>query len=147
MRFKSLFLGLAATGLAATPIAASAREAAGVLSSASGSAFVSRDGRLLAATPAMQLVKGDRVVTRAGGSAKVSLNGGCDIAVGSSATANVSSCASKATSFDRAGYEGDSSALRGRAGAGGFIIALLAVAVVIVGIIIFVDSDDDPDSP
>lgn len=149
MRGNSVLLGLAAIGMVTTPVAASAREAAGLVSASSGGAFVARSGRLLSATPSMQLYKGDRLVTRADGSASVKLNAGCNVAVGASTITNVSSCDSSAASdFARAGHEGDDSSLRGRKGGGVFVVAILALAAVIVGIVIVVrDNKTRPTSP
>lgn len=147
MRSKSLLVGLAAFGLVTAPVAAQARETAGLVSAVSGETFVARGGTLLPATPSMQLYKGDRVITRADGSAKLAMAGGCDVAVGASAMTSVSSCAdTKSADFSRAGYAGNSSALAGHSG-GGFIVAILAAAAVIVGIVIVATTDDSPDSP
>lgn len=147
MRGKSVLLGLAAMGMVTSPVAASAREAAGLVSVSSGGAFVSRSGRLLSATPSMQLYKGDRVVTRADGSASVKLNGGCNVAVGASTITNVSSC-DASSNFDRAGYDGQDSSLRGRRGGGVFIVAILALGAIIAGIVVVVrDNKTRPTSP
>lgn len=107
---------IAVAFLALTPIAAFATPApVGVLASGS-QALVVRDGRIIPASANMQLFAGDRVMTRAGGTARLAINGGCKVSLGALASMPVTpaACAqNKVVSFDdgRAGYQGRSSAL------------------------------------
>ena len=113
MRFGALATSIAAMGMAIAPVAAQAAQVAGTVAAGTGEVFVARDGGLLRATPNMALYSGDRVVTRAGGTAKIALNSGCSQVVGASAMTTVGTAGCGAVkSFDagRAGYAGRSSA-------------------------------------
>ena len=148
MRLRSLLMGMVATVVAVAPVAATASEPAGVISSVSGNSFVSRDGRLLRAVPSMRLVKGDRVITQANGAAKVAMKDGCTVAVSGSSSAGVSTCGdAKSVDFQRAGYTGKSSALSGGAFSGGFLIAILAVGAIALGIVAATRGSSRPNSP
>jgi hypothetical protein len=151
MRVDKIFGAVLAASVAVTPVAATAAQPVGSILSVTGDTFVSREGRLLRAAPAMAVRAGDRVITSNTGSAKVGLND-CSVNVSGGQMASVSggSCGSvKTASFDRAASTADdSSALRGRAGAGGFVVAIVAAVAVIIGIVIVVKNNDDtPTSP
>ena len=113
---RSMTIG-AALALAAmiVPVASQAADTAiGTVSSGS-SALVARDGKVMPAVAGMRLYRGDRVITRAGGSADVAMANNCAVTVGASAMlpVNGASCAQpNVISFDqgRAGYAGKSSA-------------------------------------
>jgi hypothetical protein len=108
-------IGLAAALALALPQVAQAGQLAMGTVATSSNAYVARDGRVVPATIGMQLRLGDRVVTRANGSANVALPAGCTVPLGASTMLPVSgsSCAnSNVVGFDegRAGYAGKSSA-------------------------------------
>lgn len=148
MRVRSLMMGMVALTVGLAPVAATASETVGVVSAVSGNSFVARNGRLLRAVPSMQLVKGDRVITQADGSAKVTVNGGCEVAVANSSSAGVASCTDpKSVDFQRSGYSGQSSDLRGRSGGSVFIIAIIAVGAIALGIIAATRGNSRPNSP
>ena len=151
MRVDKFFGAMLAASVAITPVAASAAQPAGSILSVNGDAFVSHEGRLVRAQPSMKVAAGDRVITRDGASAKVALNNcSVNVAGGEMATVSNGSCGSVQTaSFDRAASTtDDASGLRGRAGAGGFVVAIVAAVAVIIGIVIVVKNDDDtPTSP
>lgn len=116
MRFGAFATSIAAMAVAVAPVAVQAAQVAGTVAAGNGEVFVARDGGLLRATPNMALYAGDRVVTRAGGTAKLALNSGCSQTVGASAMATVGSAGcGKVKNFDagRAGYAGRSSAATG----------------------------------
>ena len=124
-----------------TPAISAAETATGgSLAKVSGNVVVSRDGELLRAVPNMPLRIGDRVITQTGGKAQLSMNG-CATSVGSNQMASISgaSCQAQVASFDRAGYDGSSSALAdddsdSRLGAGTYVIGGLALAAAGAGI-------------
>ena len=98
------------------PAAAQAAEAVGTVSSGT-SALVARDGKVMPAVAGMRLYSGDRVITRAGGSANVTMAANCSVNVGASAMLPMAgaSCAKpNVIAFDqgRAGYAGQSSAFQ-----------------------------------
>ncbi len=115
MRFGAFATSIAAVVMVVAPVAVQAAEVAGKVAAGNGEVFVSRDGGLLRATPNMSLYAGDRVVTRAGGTAKLALNSGCSQTVGASAIATVGTGCGEVKNFDagRAGYAGRSSAATG----------------------------------
>ena len=79
-------------------------------------ALVARDGKVIPVSSGMPLYAGDRLITRAGGSANVRMANNCAVTVGASAMlpmTNTTSCAKPSmVSFDegRAGHAGSSSA-------------------------------------
>ena len=151
MRVNKVLGGIAAVQMALLPIAATAATPVGSVVSVSGDTFVARNGRLLRATPNMAISSGDRLISRSGGNATVSL-GNCSVSVGSSEMKTMSgnACSGAAESFDRASYTGDSSALRDRDGhrSGGIIIiSILALAAIIAGIIAATSGSSHPASP
>ena len=108
------------------PVAGYAAESGLGTVGAGSNALVIRDGKAVQAVPGMPLFAGDRVVTRADGSAKIAMANNCTVSVGSSAMLpmSASSCAKPATvSFDqgRTGYSGNSSAFFGNT-TGGYIV-------------------------
>jgi hypothetical protein len=115
------------------PVAGQAADVAiGTISSGTA-ALVSRDGKVISAVPGMKLYSGDRLLTRDGGSANVTMANNCSVAVGSSAMLPMSNagCAkSDVISFDqgRAGYPGSSSAFQSHPG--GLWALYLALAAI-----------------
>jgi hypothetical protein len=80
-------------------------------------ALIVRDGKVVSATAGAPIYAGDRVVTRANGTARVQMAGGCSVSLGNSAMLPVSAsaCSKPSTvAFDqgRAGYGGSSSAFQ-----------------------------------
>ena len=80
-------------------------------------ALIVRDGKVVSAAPGAPIYAGDRVVTRANGTARVQMAGGCSVSLGNSAMLPVSAraCSKPSTvAFDqgRAGYGGSSSAFQ-----------------------------------
>ncbi len=132
MRFGNLATSVAALGMVLAPVAAHAAEAvAGTVAVGQGDVLVARGGELLRATPNMTLYTGDRVMTRAGGTARVSLASGCttNVAPSSMATVGSAGCAS-VTGFDsgRAAYAGRASAFDGGGNVFIIVAGLLAAA-------------------
>ena len=81
------------------------------------SSLVARDGKVVPAVAGMKLYSSDRLITRAGGSANVTMADNCAVAVGASAMLPMAgaTCAKpNMIAFDqgRAGYAGQSSAFR-----------------------------------
>jgi hypothetical protein len=125
-----------------SPVAAQAADAIGTVSSGT-SALIARDGRVIPAVAGMKLYSSDRVITRAGGSAKVAMgSSNCAVSVGASAMLPMSgaTCAKpNVIAFDegRAGYAGTNSAFQagphpgfwifGLAFAAGFAAVLYAI--------------------
>jgi hypothetical protein len=112
MHGKTFICTFALTAMIASATAQAATSVGTV--GAGTDALVLRDGRAITATPAMPLYPGDRLVTRADGSANVTMAGNCELDMGASAMLPVtaSACAApKQISFDegRAGYAGRSS--------------------------------------
>ena len=117
MRLRKFGAVLALIAMTA-PVAAQTTDLAiGAISGGSG-ALVARDGKVIPAVPGMKLYSSDRVITRAGGSAGITMaSKNCAVTVGASAMLPMSgaSCASSnAINFDegRAGYAGQSSAFQ-----------------------------------
>jgi hypothetical protein len=115
---RRLGAALAISAMAFPVAAQAAEQAVGTLSSGT-SALIARDGRVIPASGGMRLYPGDRVMTRAGGSASVTLANSCSVAIGPSAMLPLSarSCAkSSVINFDqgRAGYGGGNSAFQDR---------------------------------
>ena len=143
------FLGVAlASSVALTPVAATAAQPVGSLVSVNGDAFVAREGRLIHAQPAMALRAGDRVITRTGASANVSMNG-CSVNVaGGEMTTLGSSCGSVETaSFNRAASKSNGSAALGSTGGGAIFIGLGAVVLIVLAIVIATRGTSRPTSP
>ena len=133
MRFGAFATSIAAMVMAVAPVAVQAAQVAGTVAAGKGEVFVSRDGGLLRATPNMALYAGDRVVTRAGSTAKIALNSGCSQTVGASAMATVGTAGcGPVQNFDagRAGYAGRSSAATGTT----LVLVVAAVAAAGLGI-------------
>ena len=133
MRFGAFATSLAAMVMAVARVAVQAAQGAGTVASGTGEVFVARDGNLLRAAPNMSLYAGDRVVTRANGTAKIALNSGCSQTVGASAMATVGTAGCGAVkNFDagRAGYGGRSSAATGTT----LVLVVAAVAAAGLGI-------------
>jgi hypothetical protein len=111
----------AALALTAMMVPVASQAAGAVIGTVSSgtSALVSRDGKVIPAVAGMKLYSGDRVITRAGGSAKVTMAGSnCGVSVGASAMLPMAgaTCAKpNMVAFDegRAGYAGQSSAFQG----------------------------------
>lgn len=109
----------AALGIAAmmVPVAAEAATAVGTVSSGVG-ALVARDGKVVPAVAGMKLYGGDRVITRDGGSARITMANNCSVSLGASAMlpmAGANCARPDVIAFDngRAGYAGQSSAFQG----------------------------------
>jgi hypothetical protein len=147
MKVSRIAAAIALMGIAA-PIAAQAGEAmkpVGHVSAASGSVFISRDGKLVPATTGQSLFKGDRIVTRADAKAQVALNG-CDsqALAPASILAVTSTCdAAKTLTPSKAGYANGNAALS----TGGVVVGLLALAAITTGVIVATDEKDTPTSP
>jgi hypothetical protein len=100
------------------PVAAQAADVAIGTVASGTSALVARDGKVMPAVAGMKLYPGDRVITRAGGSANVTMAANnCAVTVGASAMLPMAgaTCAKPNTiAFDegRAGYDGRSSAFQ-----------------------------------
>ena len=77
-------IALAITAMMLPTASQAAMTAIGTVSSGSG-ALVARDGKVIQAVPGMKLYSGDRVITRAGGSANVTMANNCGVTVGASA--------------------------------------------------------------
>ena len=97
-------------------VAQAADVAIGTVSSET-SALVARDGKVVPAVAGMRLYSGDRLITRAGGSANVTMANNCAVTVGASAMlpmAGASCVKPNLVNFDqgRAGYAGQSSAFQ-----------------------------------
>ena len=113
---RGLGAALALTAML-TPVASFAAGAQLGTIGAGSDALIVRDGKVVQAAPGTPLYAGDRVVTRANGSARVAMANNCTVSVGASAMLpmSASSCAKPATiNFDegRAGYAGSSSAFQ-----------------------------------
>src|SRR4051812_9986189 len=105
------------------PAVAQAADAAIGTVSGGTSALVARDGKVIPAVAGMKLYSSDRVITRAGGSANVTMANNCAVTVGASAMLPLAgaTCAKpNMIAFDRgrAGYAGQSSAFQGGRGPG-----------------------------
>ena len=104
------------------PVAAQAAGAVMIGTVSSGtSALVARDGKVIPAVAGMKLYSGDRVITRVGGSANLTMANNCSVSVGASSMLpmNGASCTkSNLVAFDqgRAGYAGSSSAFAPHSG-------------------------------
>jgi hypothetical protein len=147
MRVSRIAAAIALMGIA-TPIAAQAGEAVkpvGHMAAASGSVFISRDGKLVPATTGQTLYKGDRVVTRAGANAQVALSGCENLAMAPTSILSVSTgCdAAKTLTPSKAGYANGNAAVS----TGGIIVGLLALTAIITGIIVATDESSTPTSP
>jgi hypothetical protein len=99
------------------PVASQAADAVVGTVASGTSALVARDGKVIPAVAGMKLYSGDRVITRAGGSANVTMANNCAVAVGASAMLPMAgaTCAKpNMIAFDegRAGYGGNSSAFQ-----------------------------------
>jgi hypothetical protein len=98
------------------PVAAQAATTIGTVASGT-SALVARDGKVIPAVAGMKLYSGDRVITRAGGSANVTMANNCAVSIGASAMLPMAgaNCAKpNVIAFDegRAGYAGQSSSFQ-----------------------------------
>ena len=135
-------IGIATALAAMLPTLAQATEPTIGTVTESANAFVMRDGTLIPAAPSMQLRQGDRLITRANGSANVKVANSCAVSVGASAMLPLSStsCAKPNTiNFDegRTGYAGGSSAFQGHdngfwLAGGAFTIGLAAALYAIL---------------
>lgn len=147
MRVGKFIGAVAAAAMTITPVVVSAQPV-GSLVSVSGDAFLSHEGRLVRAEPAMAVQAGDRLITRSGGSANVALND-CSVSVagGEMKTFGGDACgAVQSASFTRAA-DGSANGQQ-LLGGGGFIIAILAAAAVIAGVVIVAtDGSSRPTSP
>jgi hypothetical protein len=99
------------------PAVAQAADAAIGTVASGTSALVARDGKVIPAVAGMKLYSSDRVITRAGGSANVTMANNCAVTVGASAMLPLAgaTCAKpNMIAFDqgRAGYAGQSSAFQ-----------------------------------
>jgi hypothetical protein len=146
MRVGKFIGAVTAAAMAVTPVVASAQPV-GSLVSVSGDAFLAHNGRLVRAEPAMAVQAGDRLITRSGASANVSLNG-CAVSVSGDEmkTFGGDACgAVQSASFSRAADDSvNGSHLLG----GGIIIAILAAAAVIAGVVVVAtDNSSTPTSP
>jgi hypothetical protein len=123
------------------PVAAQAADTVIGTVSSGTSALVVRDGKVVPAVAGMPLYSGDRVITRAGGSANLTMANNCAVSVGSSSMLpmNGTSCTkSNLVAFDqgRAGYPGSSSAFAPNGHFGVFATAFLfALAVALYEIL------------
>ena len=122
------------------PTASFAAETVGTVASGT-SVFVARDGTVIPAVAGMKLYSSDRVITRDGGSANVTMANNCGVTVGASAMLPMAgaSCAKpNVIAFDegRAGYAGRTSAFEGNNGwliAGGSVAAILLLFFLLRG--------------
>jgi hypothetical protein len=126
----------AALAIAAMVFSTGAQAADAVIGTVSSetSALVARDGKVLPAVPGMRLYSGDRLITRAGGSANVTMANSCAVTVGASAMLPMAgaSCAKpNLVNFDqgRAGYPGQSSAFQSNNGRGLWALYLALAAI------------------
>ena len=99
------------------PVASQAADVAIGTVASGTSALVARDGKVMPAVAGMKLYSGDRVITRVGGSANVTMANNCAVTVGASSMLPMAgaTCAQPNTiAFDegRAGYAGRSSAFQ-----------------------------------
>ena len=113
------------------PVASQAAVTAIGTVSSGTSALVERDGKVVPATAGMPLYAGDRLITRAGGSANVQMSNSCAMTIGASSMLPVSAtaCSKPSTiAFDegRAGYAGQNSAFWPNNGAGPVLAIFLA---------------------
>jgi hypothetical protein len=147
MRIGKFIGAVTAAAMTITPVVVSAQPV-GSLVSVSGDAFLSHDGRLVRAQPSMSVEAGDRVITRSGATANVSLDG-CSVGVagGEMKTFGGDSCGSvQSASFTRAA-DGSANGQQLLGGAG-IIIAILAAAAVIAGVVVIAtDNSSNPTSP
>lgn len=127
----------------ALPVAAQGnQDAVGRVAAASDGAFVARGGKMIPATAGMALVRGDRVVTRANATAKVSLKG-CEVAVKPMSLASVNAgCAAPTTMASTTGLTGSNAADEETV-----VVGVLAAAAVIGGVIVALNADGTPASP
>jgi hypothetical protein len=142
MGIRLAIMRAAVGAVALAPVMASAAQPIGFVE-ASGSTFISRDGKLVSVTQKSPLFAGDRVLTRGKGSAKVNMASGCSVAVPQTSvlTVGTNSCTTGASGFvERAGAPmGQANALKG----GSLVIALLAVGAAGLGVAAAVSTDDD----
>ena len=106
-----------ALGAMLTPVAGYAADVELGTISPGSNALIVRDGKVVSAAPGAPVYSGDRVVTRANGTARVQMASGCSVSLGNSAMLPVSAraCSKPSTvAFDqgRAGYGGSSSAFQ-----------------------------------
>lgn len=117
MRRTTIAMALAAAAVIASPAGATEAPLGTVTKSAK--AFVLRHGTLFPAAPSVHLREGDRLITRASGSATIEVANGCTVWVDASTmlTAARDTCAKPNwTDFDqmRTGYAGRSSSFSER---------------------------------
>lgn len=116
MVLRDFCAALAIAAMIAPSVSQAAMTAIGTVSSGSG-ALIARDGKVMPAVAGMKLYSGDRLITRAEGSARVAMANSCSVSVGASAMlpmAGASCDKPNLLGFDegRAGYAGKSSAFQ-----------------------------------
>jgi hypothetical protein len=147
MRVSRIAAAIALMGVV-TPIAAQAGDAvkpAGHVAAASGSVFISRDGKLVPAVAGQTLYQGDRIVTRADSNAQVALNGCVSQTMAPTSILAVSASCDPAKTLtpSKAGYANGNAAIS----TGGIVVGLLALTAIITGIIVATDEHSTPTSP
>jgi len=86
---RSTFLLLIALLFSAGPVVAADQQHIGLVKSATGEAFITRDGHRLAATPGLSLREGDLLTTGAHGSLGVILRDDTVLSLGSSSRTSI----------------------------------------------------------
>ena len=145
MRVSKIAAAIALAGLAVPTIAQASDVAqqVGHVAAASGDVLIARDGKLVPAVSGQALYQGDRVVTRAGGNAKVALNGCTQAVAPTSIMAVSNNCsAPKSLAPSAAGFQGGN-AIHGSS----WLVALLALTAIIGGVIAATSNNKNPVSP
>lgn len=148
MAISRYLTAAAALCMVMAPVAATAGESVGRISSATQGTLILRDGKLMRASAGQSLLAGDKVVTRDKARATVKF-AGCERAVGSTAILAVSNgCDANAVGLDAStrtaglgnAAEGDGSSV---------VVAVLALGAVGLGVWAALDgeTDDAPSSP
>lgn len=148
MAISRYLTAAAAFSMVVAPVAASAGEPVGRVSSATQGTLILRDGKLMPASAGQSLIAGDKVVTRDKARATVKF-AGCERAVGSTAILAVSNgCDANAVGLDAS----TETAGMGNAAVGdtsSVVLGVLALGAVGLGVWAALDGDTDdaPSSP